>query len=138
MIFFEDLTIGERGSFTRTITEKDVEIFMGISGDNNPIHDNPIYAAKTPFKKPIVHGVLILGVVSALLGTTFPGPGCVIRTMETHFLAPVYHGNTVKATAAVIALEPKNKVVLALSVTVDNHEVITGEVTLTLPNRKIK
>lgn len=86
---YESLQVGDSFTFTRTITQADVQAFADVSGDDNPLHLDPEFAATTPFGKPIVHGVFLLGVVSKVLGRDFPGHGSVAVALSAKFLRPV-------------------------------------------------
>lgn len=98
---YEELEIGEEPSFTKTITETDVYLFAGISGDFNPLHVNEEYAKKTPFKQRITHGALPQSLIGAVLGMKLPGLGTIAVEITTRFKAPTYFGNTITATARV-------------------------------------
>ncbi len=86
---YETLQVGDTFSFTRTISQADVQAFADVSGDDNPLHIDPAYAATTSFGKPIVHGVFLLGIVSKVLGRDFPGAGSVAVALSAKFLRPV-------------------------------------------------
>lgn len=119
-----DLTIGLKKSFTKTITETDVYLFAGISGDINPAHINEEYAKETSFKHRIAHGILSSGLISAVLGVHLPGPGTIYISQSLNFLAPVYIGDTVTATVEVKEIiKDRNKAVLITYCT--NQEGIT-------------
>jgi len=95
--YFEDLEIGMSGVYSRTITESDIVLFCGISGDTNPVHLNEEYAKTTMFKHRIAHGMLSGGFISAAFGTRMPGVGCIYVRQEMDFKAPVYVDDTVVA-----------------------------------------
>src|SRR5713101_4773972 len=71
----EDLAVGMSAAYARTVTETDIILFAGVSGDNNAVHMNEIYAQSTIFKGRIVHGLLSASFVSAVIGSKLPGPG---------------------------------------------------------------
>ena len=73
----DQLSIGQSASFSKTISESDVYMFAGVTGDVNPAHINESYANATPFKTRIAHGMLSAGLISAVLGTQLPGPGSI-------------------------------------------------------------
>ena len=127
--------VGQRASVTRTISESDVYLFAGITGDLNPAHTNEEYAKKTHFKTRIAHGMLSSGLVSALLGMELPGPGTIYTGQTLKFLAPVHIGDTITATAEIQSLDlDRNRVVLTTTCTnQDGRVVITGEATALLP-----
>lgn len=96
-----DFTEGQSASLSHKVTAADVEAFAKITGDTNPVHLDEAYAAKTRFGRRIAHGMLAVSYLSALLGTKFPGPGTIYLSQSVSFLAPVYLGDTITATATV-------------------------------------
>lgn len=127
--------VGQQASVTRTISESDVYLFAGITGDLNPAHTNEEYAKKTHFKTRIAHGMLSSGLISAVLGMKLPGPGTIYTGQTLKFLAPVHIGDTITATAEIQSLDlDRNRVVLTTTCTnQDGRVVITGEATALLP-----
>ena len=127
--------VGQQASVTRTISESDVYLFAGITGDLNPAHTNEEYAKKTHFKTRIAHGMLSSGLISAVLGMKLPGPGTIYTGQTLKFLAPVHIGDTITATAEIQSLDlNRNRVVLTTTCTnQDGRVVITGEATALLP-----
>ncbi|WP_287495629.1 MaoC family dehydratase, partial [Achromobacter sp.] len=101
---FEDLAVGQRESLMRTVMERDISLFADLSGDANPIHLCDRYAAGTKFGQRIAHGMLTASLVSALLGTSLPGPGAVYLSQTLNFLAPVKIGDVVTARVEVVEL----------------------------------
>jgi len=99
--YLEDLTIGMESSYQKTITETDIDAFAALTGDNNPVHLDSEYAATTPFKARIAHGMLSAGLISTVLGTQLPGPGCIYLEQQIKFKAPVFIGDTLVATVTV-------------------------------------
>ena len=93
--------VGDRASFRKTISEADVVLFAGVSGDTNPLHLDAEYARKTRFGARIAHGILTAGLISTVIGTRLPGTGAVYLAQSLQFLKPVYLGDTVTATAVV-------------------------------------
>ena len=127
--------VGQQASVTRTISESDVYLFAGITGDLNPAHTNEEYAKKTHFKTRIAHGMLSSGLISAVLGMKLPGPGTIYTGQTLKFLAPVHIGDTITATAEIQSLDlNRNRVVLTTTCTnQDGKVVVTGEATALLP-----
>ena len=99
--YLEDLTIGMESSYQKTITETDIDAFAALTGDTNPVHLDSEYAATTPFKARIAHGMLSAGLISTVLGTQLPGPGCIYLEQQIKFKAPVFIGDTLLATVTV-------------------------------------
>lgn len=133
---FEDLSLGMQATVSRTITETDLRNFSGVSGDTNPMHLNEEYAKQTPFGGCIVHGMLTASLISAVIGTKLPGPGCIYMSQTLKFLAPVRVGDTVYATATVKELyADKKRVLLATRCMVKDTVVIDGEALIKVPSR---
>jgi 3-hydroxybutyryl-CoA dehydratase len=97
----EELKVGDVAEFSKTITEADVVLFAGITGDLNPAHIDEVWAQGTRFKGRIVHGMFSAGLISAVIGTRLPGPGSIYVSQEVRFLAPVRIGDTVTAQVEV-------------------------------------
>ena len=126
---YEDIKVGEKASFTKTVTEADVVVFAGITGDFNPVHINVEYAKKSFFKERIAHGILTAGFISAALGTELPGPNSIYLKQDLSFTAPVKLGDTVTATVEVTAKRDDKKLI-TLSTIVTNQRgevVVKGE-----------
>jgi len=124
----EDLQIGMTASFAKTITEADIAMFSGVSGDINAVHLNEEYAATTPFKGRIAHGMLSASLISAVLANRLPGPGTIYLDQRLKFLAPVRPGDTVQALVRVTEIvADKGRVVLETICSVKGVAVIEGE-----------
>ena len=127
----EDLRVGQSATFSRTITEADIVLFAGVSGDNNAIHLNEEFARSTPFGGRIAHGFLSASVISAAVANRLPGPGTVYLGQQLRFRAPVRPGDTVHATVEVVSVDPqKARAVLATTCRVRDQVVIEGEATV--------
>jgi 3-hydroxybutyryl-CoA dehydratase len=134
--FFEDLTLGMARVFSKTITEADLLMFAGVSGDTNPIHLDQDFASRTMFEGRIAHGMLTASLVSTVLGTRLPGPGAIYVSQSLKFLAPVRIGDTVIARAVVAELLPeRNRVRLQTFCTVGERKVLDGEAVLMVPRK---
>ncbi|ALJ35891.1 (R)-hydratase [Azospirillum brasilense] len=132
----EDLTVGMTASFAKTVTEADIVLFAGISGDTNPVHLNQEYASGTMFQGRIAHGMLSVSFISAVLGTKLPGPGAIYMSQTVRFKAPVRAGDTVTARATVTEIIPeKRRAVVRTVCTVGETVVIEGEALLMVPSR---
>ena len=135
-VYFEDLAVGQAATFSKTVTEADIVLFAGVSGDTNPVHLDAEYAATTIFKGRIAHGMLSAGFISAVFGTKLPGPGAIYVSQSLKFKAPVRIGDTVTARVEVVALAPEKKFATFKSqCLVGGKVVIDGEATLMVPTR---
>lgn len=135
--YLQDLTVGMSAIYAKTITDTDIVMFAGISGDTNPVHINHEYAAATMFKSRIAHGMLSAGFISTVLGTKLPGPGCIYMSQNLKFKAPVRVGDTVIARATITEIVPeKKRVTLKTVCTVGETVVIDGEAVVMVPVRR--
>jgi len=124
----EDLQVGMTATFAKTITEADIVLFAGVSGDNNAIHTNEEFAQTTIFGGRIAHGFLSASVISAAVANRLPGPGTVYLSQALRFKAPVRPGDTVHATVTVKSLNlAKARAELDTVCTVKGKVVIEGE-----------
>tara|TARA_B100000513_G_scaffold192186_1_gene118233 strand:+ start:192 stop:647 length:456 start_codon:yes stop_codon:yes gene_type:complete len=134
--YFEDLEVGQSDEFTRTITESDILIFAGVSGDTNPVHLNHEFASETVFEDCIAHGLLTASYISTVIGTKMPGPGCIYVGQNLKFKAPVRAGDTVTARATIIEkIEEKKFVRIQTQCLVRDKVVLDGEATIMVPAR---
>ncbi|MBA7933984.1 MULTISPECIES: MaoC family dehydratase [Klebsiella] len=132
-----DLFIGQKASFEKTITESDVLLFSGISGDINPVHINDMVAKQSIFGKRIAHGVLVSGLTSAVLGMQLPGEGTIYLGQDNKFRRPVFIGDTVKATCEVIEINlAKNIAKFSTTTTNQNNEVVIEGVAVVMAPKK--
>lgn len=133
-----DLKVGQKSSFTKSISETDVYLFAGISGDINPAHINEEYAKGTFFKKRIAHGILSGALISAVIGVQLPGPGTIYSSQSLNFLAPVYFGDTITSTVEVKeVIKEKNRAVLTTVCTNQDGIVVTKGEAIVLPPKNI-
>ncbi len=134
--YLEDLSVGMTSIFAKTVTEADIVLFAGISGDTNPVHINQLFAEGSMFKERIAHGMLSASFISTVVGTRLPGPGCIYINQNLRFRAPVKAGDTVVARAMVKEILPeRRRVVLATVCTVGETVVIDGEAVMMVANR---
>lgn len=106
-----EIQLGEKAHFSKTISESDIYMFAGITGDLNPFHVDEEFASKTFFKGRIAHGVLLAGFISTLVGCYLPGAGSIYVSQELQFLAPGRIGDTITASAEVVEIDvEKNRV----------------------------
>ncbi|MCD4716842.1 MAG: MaoC family dehydratase [Desulfobacterales bacterium] len=135
---YDELQIGEEASFTKTITETDVYLFAGISGDFNPMHVNEEFAKTTPFKTRIAHGALPQSLIAPVLGTKLPGLGTVAVESSCRFKAPTFFGDTITAKAKVSEkMEKKRWVRMALIWTNQRGETIAEGEAVVIPPPKM-
>ena len=109
-ITISEMKLGDSASFTKTVSEHDVYTYAGVSGDFNPAHVNEQTASLTPFGGRIAHAILSAGLISAVLGMQFPGPGTIYLGQELKFTKPVRFGDTVTATCTVSELLPEKNI----------------------------
>ena len=129
-----EMKIGDNASFTKTITDTDIYLYAGISGDFNPAHVNQVEAEKGMFGKRIAHGMLSAGLISAVLGTMLPGPGTIYMGQELRFTKPVFVGDTIPATITVAELIPeKNRAKLETVCTNQDGEVVIKGMATVMP-----
>jgi len=134
--YFEDMKEGMSDVYGKTVTDADIVMFSGISGDINPVHLNHEFAAATLFEGRIAHGMLTASFISTIIGTKLPGPGCIYVSQALRFKAPVKSGDTVTARVTVMKLIPERKFVELKTVCmVDGKTVIDGEATVMVPSR---
>jgi 3-hydroxybutyryl-CoA dehydratase len=114
----DQLKIGDTAEFGKTISESDIYLYAGVTGDFNPAHLNEVYAKKTYFKTRIAQGMLTAGFISGLLGVSLPGPGTIYIRQELDFLAPVHIGDTITARVEIVEItDQKNRVTLRTTCT---------------------
>ncbi|GIW28055.1 MAG: (R)-specific enoyl-CoA hydratase [Meiothermus sp.] len=124
--------IGDSASYTQTISEAHVALFIGAVGDTNPLHVDSEYAQKSRFGARIAQGILVAGLISTAIGTRLPGPGAIYLGQSLRFLKPTYLGDTITATVTVRAIRP-DKPILSLETVCTNQKgerVIEGEATV--------
>jgi len=135
--YFQDLEVGKTDIYAKTVTDADITLFAGISGDTNPVHLDDEFASASRFGTRIAHGMLSASYISTVLGTKLPGPGCIYMGQNLKFMAPVRVGDTVSARVTVRELiEAKNRAVLDTVCTVGDTVVIEGEAMVWVPSRK--
>ena len=133
--YFEDLVLGMEASVAKTVAESDIVTFAEVTGDRNPVHLDEAYAAGTPFKGRIAHGMLSAGLISAVFGMELPGPGSIYVSQTLNFKGPVRIGDTVIARVRVAELMPKRRARFACTCLVGDKVVLDGEAILMVPGR---
>lgn len=131
---YDDFPVGRRGSFTKTLTEADVALFVGITGDVNPLHVDEEFASRTHFQGRIVQGLLSASLLSTVIGCEVPGVGAIYRSQTLHFRRPVRIGDTLTAAVEVTGVDAEaEEIVLASTITNQRGEtVVDGESTVSL------
>lgn len=135
MATYEQIQPGDNAAFTKTISESDVYLFAGITGDLNPAHVDAVSAAAGMFKQRIAHGMLTGSFVSTVLAMQLPGPGTIYVGQTLQFKAPVLIGDTITARVeAIEKLEQRKWVKFRTTVTnQDGKLVVDGEATVIPP-----
>jgi 3-hydroxybutyryl-CoA dehydratase len=134
--YIEELKPGMSESYSRTVTEEDIQKFGEVSGDFNPVHFDDAYAKTTIFRGRIAHGLLTAGYISTVLGTKLPGAGSVFMGATIRFKAPVRIGDIVTAICTVReVIAEKKRVICDCICKVGEIAVIEGEATLLVPSR---
>lgn len=134
--FIEDLSAGMSASVSKIITMDDIVKFADVSTDINPVHLDAAYAATTPFKGVIAHGMLSASLLSAVMANQLPGPGTVYLAQSLKFKIPVRPGDEVTAAVTIKeVLVERKRVVLETICSVAGKAVIEGEATVMFPSR---
>ncbi|MEQ8356552.1 MAG: MaoC family dehydratase [Kiloniellaceae bacterium] len=135
-LYFEDLSLGMTEVYSKLVSASDVVGFAEITGDRNPIHLSEHFAAKTPFKGRIAHGLYTASLISAVIGTRLPGPGAIYISQTLRFLAPVKIGDLVEASVTVTELDAdRRRAGLTCRCSVDGNAVLEGEALVKVPRK---
>ncbi len=136
MATYDEISIGDSASFSKTLSESDIYLFAGITGDLNPAHVNAVTAAEGMFKQRIAHGMLSASFISTVLAMHLPGPGTIYVGQDLQFRAPVFIGDTVTATVECIEkLDERRWAKFKTTVTnQDGKAVVVGEATVIPPS----
>ena len=136
-MYIDELAEGQSAEISKTVTEADVVLFAGITGDLNPAHIDDVAASESRFGGRIAHGMLVASFISTVLGMRLPGPGTIYLSQSLRFTAPVRLGDTVTARVEVAELVPAKRRA-RLTTTVRNQRgetVVEGEATVMVPAR---
>nr|WP_321462713.1 MaoC family dehydratase [uncultured Cohaesibacter sp.] len=130
-VYYEDMQIGQKESFTHEVTESDISAFANLTGDHNPVHVDKAYGEASRFGGNIAHGLYTASLFSAILGMRLPGPGAIYISQSLQFKAPVRPGDAVTISATVREKNDKGRrVTLDCSAEVDGLVVLSGEATV--------
>lgn len=136
---FENIEVGQTDEFVHKITEKDIDEFCELTGDDNPLHMDDTYAAGTNFKTRVVHGMLTASFISTMIGTRLPGKGSLWYEQHIKFITPVRIGDEIRIWAKVLHKSGAQRIIV-LQTMIYNQEdkiVIEGEAKVKVPeNRK--
>ena len=131
---YDALEIGQKASISKSVEERDVQLFAAVSGDNNPVHLDAAFAAETLFKERIAHGMFSGALISAAIACELPGPGTIYLGQQLRFTRPVKLGDTLTVELEVLEKLPKGRVRLATRVFNQNAEqVVDGEAEVLAP-----
>lgn len=135
--YLEDLKVGQTATFSKKVTEKDIQTFADVSGDHNPVHLNEEFAKTTIFKERIAHGMLGASFISKAIGVDLPGPGTIYLSQNLKFKAPVKIGDTVTAHIEITEIiAEKRRVLLKTTATVGETVVIEGDAVVMVDSKK--
>ena len=137
---YDEIQIGHMARMSRQLTISDIQAFAAVSGDTNPAHLDADYANDTVFHGVIAHGMWSGALISALLGTEFPGPGTIYTNQDLHFIRPVRIGDTLTVTVTVKSKEDLKKHLTLDCEVINQHgeKVVTGTAVVIAPTQKVK
>ena len=138
MARIDELSVGQVAELAKTVTESDIVLFAGVTGDFNPVHVDAEAAKQSVFGERIAHGMLSAGFISAVLGMRLPGPGSIYLSQTLRFTQPVRIGDTVTARVEVVeVIAAKRRVRLATTCRNQNDEVVVeGEAVVMMEKRE--
>ncbi len=131
----DQLNVGDKAFFEKTVSESDVYLFAGITGDLNPAHVNEVEASGSIFQGRVAHGMLVASFLSTVVGMYLPGPGTILVRQELKFLGPVRFGDTVRAEVEIREIISRKELVILRAVVInqDGKKVIQGKVVVKPP-----
>lgn len=133
---YSELKVGDKGYVEKTLTETDVYLYAGITGDFSWLHVNEMRASQGHFKTRIVHGMLLIGLISNVVGNRMPGAGTVYETQNISFIKPCYFDDTIKAQTEVAELLPRGRVKLRTTCYNQHNELILDGEAIVIPPRE--
>ena len=135
-LFLEDLSVGQSAEMSREVREADLQAFAAVTGDENPLHLDEAYAATTPFKGRIAHGMLSAGYISAVIAMQLPGPGTIYISQSLRFTWPVRIGDVVTTKVEVASIDQdRGWVTMTTVCSVGKRAVIKGEAVVAVPRK---
>jgi acyl dehydratase len=131
---YSDLKVGQKASLKKIITEEDISNFIEITGDENPLHVDALFAEQTFFGRRIAHGMLSASLFSTLVGMHIPGTGAIYKSQTLEFLRPVFIGDTLVAWFEIIAVDPEKELIEIKSwiENQDGQKVVAGRAVASL------
>jgi acyl dehydratase len=137
---YDEITIGQTATYSKTLAERDIILFAEVSGDVNPVHIDPEFAARSMFGERIAHGAWTGSVVSAALALVLPGPGTVYLGQTLSFRAPVKIGDTVTVTLTVTEKRDDKQFITIDCVAVNQHgkTIAKGPAQVLAPKEKLE
>lgn len=134
---YGDLEVGQQASYSKTVEEKDIQLFAALSGDHNPVHLDAEFAARSPYKERIAHGMFSGALISAAVACTMPGPGTIYLGQTMQFTRAVKLGDTLTVRLEILEKLPKFRVRIATRVFNQHDElVVDGEAEILAPRRQ--
>ncbi|SNS13467.1 MULTISPECIES: MaoC family dehydratase [Pseudomonas] len=134
---YDELEVGQKASYSKTVEERDVQLFAAVSGDNNPVHLDAQFAAESMFKERIAHGMFSGALISAAVACELPGPGTIYLGQTMRFTLPVKLGDTLTVQLEILEKLPKFRVRIATRVVNQRDEmVVDGEAEILAPRKK--
>jgi 3-hydroxybutyryl-CoA dehydratase len=130
-----EIQLGDTAEFSKTISESDIYLFAGITGDLNPAHINEAYAKNTFFKGRIAHGMLLAGFISNVIGMKLPGPGTIYIKQDLAFKGPARIGDTITARVEVTDINLENNRVKLKTICLNENDnvLVDGEALISPP-----
>jgi 3-hydroxybutyryl-CoA dehydratase len=136
---YDELEVGQKAEITHQVSERDLSLFAAVSGDVNPVHLDEEFAASTPFKGRIAHGMFSGALISAAIACELPGPGSIYIGQELSFMRPVRLEDKIRVELEVLEKLPKNRVRIATRVfNQDGKQVVDGVATVMAPTEKTR
>ena len=127
--------VGDFAEMGKVITEEDVFLFAGITGDRNPVHISHEFAAATRFGERIAHGMLVAGLISAVIGMKLPGPGCIYVSQTLNFIRPVRIGDEIRARAEIAEVVSEKRLRLRTQCFNQRNEIVLDGEAVIVPPR---